>query len=59
MAYTVFVQEDQLSIATAAANIRDALKLARRYEREAEEVLISSEDGQLMTIDELEALVKN
>lgn len=59
MSYTVFIQENEAPVATTASNVLDALKLVRRYERESENIIISAQNGWVLTVDELEELAKN
>ncbi|GLK54533.1 hypothetical protein JOD31_001700 [Methylopila capsulata] len=61
MAYTVFAQQDQVSIATTVPTAVDALKLAQRFAQEGgeEHILVSDETGWVLTLDELEEMVRH
>lgn len=61
MAYTVFTQEDQVQIATTVPTALDALRLAQHYAASGDDhsILISAETGWILTLDELEEMVKH
>ena len=59
MAYTVIAAAENGPVATVAASVTDALRLVHDFERSADQITIASDNGWILTIDELEELAKS
>lgn len=59
MAYTVIAAAENGPVATVATSVMDALRLVHDLERSADQITIASDNGWILTIDELEELAKS
>lgn len=58
MAYTVIAAVESGPVATVASSVTDALRLVHDLEKGADQITIASDNGWILTVDELEALAK-
>ncbi|HVI28480.1 hypothetical protein [Hansschlegelia sp.] len=60
MSYTVISQAEPSPVATVVPTVIEALSLARELAKQAEDrITIATDSGWMLSLDELEELVKN